>query len=92
MKTTEYGENIESINFKMDEQLEDILRAATCLYSKMDALVDSERYNPEEYPGNRLDELCARISEIIYNVGDFIGYEIARQALDMSHIKKGGTL
>lgn len=84
--------DIKSINFMIDKKLEDILRYAVCLYSKMDALIDSKRYNQDEYPGNALCDLYDQVCSMIYCLGEIIGHEIASQAFDMSDIEKGGVL
>lgn len=92
MKTTAPETDIKSNNFEIDKQLEDILRAATLLYSKLDALDDSKRYNHDEYPGNVLCDICDQVGSMICSLGDVIGHEIASQAFDMSDIEKGGVL
>ena len=84
--------DIKSINFMIDKELEDILRSAVCLYSKMDALIDSKRYNQDEYPGTALCDLCDQVGSMICCLGEIIGHEIASQAFAMSDIEKGGVL
>ena len=77
-------------HFKIDEQLSDILLVATDLYSRLDSLIDSQKYNHEEYPGNALDEMVDRVGDIMCKLGDIIGHEIASQAFDLCKNKEGG--
>lgn len=79
-------------NFKIDEQLSDILLVATDLYSRLDSLIDSKKYNHDEYPGNEIDELFDEVGDIMCKLGDIIGHEIASQAFDLCKNKEGGTL
>ncbi len=74
--------NIMYLKLEIDEQLADILRAATDLYSKTDKLIETKKYNHEEYPGNKLDEIADKVGSIMCELGDIIGHEIASQAFD----------
>ena len=75
---------------KIDEQLSDILLVATDLYSRLDSLIDSQKYNHEEYPGNEIDELFDEVGNIMCKLGDVIGRDIALQAFDLCKNEKGG--
>lgn len=55
-----------------------------------DSLIDSQKYNHEEYPGNALDEMVDRVGDIMCKLGDIIGHEIASQAFDLCKNKEGG--
>ena len=77
-------------NFKIDEQLSDILLVATDLYSRLGSLIDSPKYNHDEFPGNALDEMVDRVGDIMCKLGDIIGHEIASQAFDLCKNKEGG--
>lgn len=76
-------------HFKIDEQLSDILLVATDLYSRLDSLIDSQKYNHEEYPGNALDKMFDSVGDIMCKLGDIIGHEIASQAFDLCKKEKG---
>lgn len=77
-------------HFKIDEQLSDILLVATDLYSRLDSLIDSQKYNHEEYPGNEIDKLFDEVGDIMCKLGDIIGNDIASQAFDLCKNKEGG--
>lgn len=77
-------------NFKIDEQLSDILLVATDLYSRLDSLIDSQKYNHDEYPGNALDKMADTVGDIMCKLGDIIGNDIASQAFDLCKNKEGG--
>lgn len=68
------------LKLEIDEQLADILRAATDLYSKIDKCIDTKKYSLEEYPGNKLEEMADRVGEMMCDLGNIIGNEIASQA------------
>ena len=67
---------------EIDEQLADILRAATDLYLKIDKCIDTKRYAHDEYPGNALEKMADDVGGMMCNLGDIIGHEIASQAFD----------
>ena len=75
---------------KIDEQLSDILLVATDLYSRIEDVIDSKKYNHEEYPGNALEKMFDSVGYIMYTLGDIIGHEIASQAFDLCKNEKGG--
>ena len=77
-------------HFKIDEQLSDILLVATDLYSRLDSLIDSKKYNHDEFPGNALYEMADKVGDIMCKLGDVIGHEIASQAFDLCKSEKGG--
>lgn len=77
-------------HFKIDEQLSDILLVATDLYSRLDSLIDSKKYNHDKYPGNEIDELFDEVGNIMCKLGDVIGRDIALQAFDLCKNKEGG--
>ena len=78
------------LKLKIDEQLADILNAATDLYSRLENLIDSQKYNHEEYPGNELDEIFDEVGVMMCKLGDIIGRDIAHQAFDLCKNKEGG--
>lgn len=75
---------------KIDEQLSDILLVATDLYSRLEDVIDSQKYNHEEYPGNEIDELFDEVGNIMCKLGDVIGRDIASQAFYLCKNKEGG--
>lgn len=77
-------------NFKIDEQLSDILLVATDLYSRLDSLIDSKKYRDDEYPGNELDKMADTVGDIMCKLGDIIGNDIALQAFALCKKKEGG--
>lgn len=75
---------------KIDEQLSDILLVATDLYSRLDSLIDSQKYNHDEYPGNKSEKIVDQVGTMMCDLGDIIGHEIASQAFDLCKNEKGG--
>ena len=70
------------LKLEIDEQLEDLLRVATDLYSKIDQCIETKKYNIKEYPGDQLEEISDQVETIMYELGDIIGRDIALQAFD----------
>ena len=78
------------LKLEIDEQLEDLLRVATDLYSKIGKCIDTKKYSLEEYPGNKLEKIVDQVGTMMCDLGDIIGHEIASQAFDLCKNEKGG--
>ena len=48
----------------------------------LNKLIETKKYNHEEYPGNKLDEIADQVGTIMCELGEIIGHEIASQAFD----------
>ena len=60
------------------------------LMEGLDSLIDSQKYNHDEYPGNEIDELFDEVGNIMCKLGDVIGRDIALQAFNLCKNKEGG--
>lgn len=76
--------------FKIDDQLADILTTATDLRSRIEELIDSKKYNDEEYPGNALNKMWDAVGDMMHELGNIIGNDIASQAFDLCKKEEGG--
>lgn len=90
MIVTNSDPDIKLVRLKIDSQLSEILITASDLYSQIEALIDSKKYNREEYPGNALDQMFGNVGDIMCKLGDIIGRDIASQAFDLCKNEKGG--
>lgn len=67
---------------EINEQLADMIRTATELYSQVNEHIKSKGYKADEFPGNVLGDMSDKVCKIITDLGDVVGRDIINQAFD----------
>ena len=67
---------------EINEQIADMIRTATDLYSQVNNYIQSKGYKNDVFPGNVLGEMSDKVREMITNLGDVVGRDIINQAFD----------
>lgn len=67
---------------EINEQLADMIRTATELYSQVNEHINSKGYKADEFPGNVLGDMSDKVCKMITDLGDVVGRDIINQAFD----------
>ena len=67
---------------EINEQIADMIRTATDLYSQVNNYIQSKGYKNDVFQGNVLGEMSDKVCEMITNLGDVVGRDIINQAFD----------
>lgn len=69
-------------SLEINEQLANMIRTATELYSQVNEHIQSKGYKIDEFPGNVLEDMSDSVCKMITDLGDVVGRDIIKQALD----------
>ena len=67
---------------EINEQLADMIRTATDLYSQVNNYIQSKGHKYDMFPGNVLGDMSDEVCKMITDLGDVVGRDIINQAFD----------